>query len=41
MTSTNGLALMMHFGDLEDPSIGRAMRHELLDIIGIILCTVV
>ena len=42
MASTNGLALMMKpCGDLEDPAIGRAKRHELLDIIVITLCTVV
>ena len=30
-----------HFGDLEDPRIDRAKRHELLDIIVITLCAVV
>ena len=34
-------ALVTHFGELEDPRIDRAKRHELLDIIVITLCAVV
>lgn len=42
MASTNGLGpIAKHFGDLKDPRIDRAKRHELLDIIVITLCAVV
>ena len=42
MASENGPGLLArHFGDLKDPRIDRAKRHELLDIIVITLCAVV
>ena len=35
------VAIAEHFGRLQDPRIGRAKRHELLDIIVITLCPVI
>jgi len=30
-----------HFGDLPDPRVARARRHELLDLVTIALCVVI
>ena len=41
MASSSTASLTEHFGNLNDPGIGRTKRHELIDILTIVLCGVI
>ena len=41
MGSRSDISIGKHFGELEDPRIERARRHQLMDIIVIAVCGVI
>ena len=41
MVRGQGVSIVKHFRDLEDPRIERSRRHQLLDIVAIAICAVI